>query len=235
LLLAIIASCNNSLNSSFCSEHKNIDENNKENFNNSFISENNGQQSIDNSYISQNISNLSVSYYGADQNILRQLNYTLNMSSVNNNPENFINENNSNIKYLKKRKNYNLKERYAIDENFSNFILQTNIKKDILFLIDGKENVWEIIRRGDLTAEQIKKYDKERDKDYYVKIKSLINMMGEKNNNEQNLMNIISGNNKNGNSFLNEGDNINKERSTNFLDNNLIDIEIKEPTDIIFK
>ena len=32
-----LASCNNSLNSSFCSEHKNIDENNKDNFNNSFI------------------------------------------------------------------------------------------------------------------------------------------------------------------------------------------------------
>jgi hypothetical protein len=226
-----LASCNNSLNSSFCSEHKNIDENNKDNFNNSFISENNGQQSIDNSYISQNISNLSVSYYGADQNILRHLNYTLNTSSANNNPENYVNENNSNIKYLKKRKNFNLKERYAIDENFSNFIAKTNIKKDMLFLIDGKENVWEIVRRGDLTAEQIKKYDKERDKEYFDKIKSVINLIGEKNNNEQNLMNLIAGGNKNGN-YMSELD---KDRDTNFLDNNLIDIEIKEPTDIIFK
>ena len=229
-----LASCN-SLNSSFCSEHKNMDENNKENFNNSFVSENNGQQSIDNSYISQNISNLSVSYYGADQNILRHLNYTLNTSSANNIPDNYANENNSNIKYLKKRKNFNLKERYGIDENFSNFIAKTNIKKDILFLIDGKENVWEIVRRGDLTADQIKKYDKERDKEYFSKIKSVINLIGEKNNNEQNLMNLIAGGNKSGNSYMSELDNINKERGTNFLDNNLIDIEIKEPTDIIFK
>ena len=232
-----LASCN-SLNSSFCSENKNIDKDNNNskdnnNFNNSFVSENNGQQSLDNSYISQNISNLSVSYYGADQNILRHLNYTLNTSAVNN-QENFniYGENNQNIKHLKKRKNYNLKERYLIDENFSDFIIKTNMKKDILFLIDGKENVWEIIRRGDLNAEQIKNYDKEKDKEYYNKIKSVINMIDEKNNNPQNLMNLISKNNKTG---MNVGDNIDKERVINFLDNNLIDIEIKEPTDIIFK
>ena len=74
----------NSLNSSICSENKNNDEKDKDNFNNSFTSENNGQHSIDTSYISQNISNLSVSYYGADRNILRHLNYTLNTSAANN-------------------------------------------------------------------------------------------------------------------------------------------------------
>ena len=95
--------------------------------------------------------------------------------------------------------------------------------------------MWEIVRRGDLTADQIKKYDKERDKEYFSKIKSVINLIGEKNNNEQNLMNLIAGGNKSGNSYMSELDNINKERGTNFLDNNLIDIEIKEPTDIIFK
>ena len=231
-----LVSCN-SLNSSFCSENKNIYENNKENnLNNSIISENNGQQSLDNSYISQNISNLSVSYYGADQNILRHLNYTLNTSSANNNPDNYCGyaENNLNIKNIKKRKNYNLKERYSIDENFTNFILKTNIKKDILFLIDGKENVWEIIKRGDLTAEQIKKYDIEKDKEFYNKIKSVVNIIGE-NNNKENLMNLFSGKNKNWNNYVNVGENIEKERGVNFLDNNLIDIEIKEPTDIIFK
>ena len=228
----------NSLNSSFCSENKNIyDNQNKENnLNNSMTSENNGQQSLDNSYISQNISNLSVSYYGADQNILRHLNYTLNISSVNNTPDNYAGPPGytDNLKLLKKRKNYNLKERYCIDENFTNFIFKTNVKKDILFLIDGKENVWEIIKRGDLTAEQIKKYDKEKDKEYYGKIKSIINIMGENNNKEQNIMNLISGKNKSGN-YVNIGDNIDKERGVNFLDNNLIDIEIKEPTDNIFK
>ena len=227
-----LVSCN-SLNSSFCSENKNMYENNKENnCNNSITSENNGQQSLDNSYISQNISNLSVSYYGADQNMLRHLNYTLNTSSVNNNPENLVGFSGENMPYFKnrKRKNYNLKERYAVDENLTNFILKTNIKKDILFLIDGKENVWEIIRRGDLTAEQIKKYDKEKEKEYYNKIKSVVNIIGENNNKDQNLINLISGKNKNGNNY------IDKERVINFLDNNLIDIEIKEPsTDNIFK
>lgn len=218
-----LAYCN-SLNSSICSENKNNDDNNKDNFNNSFTSENNGQHSIDNSYISQNISNLSVSYYGADRNILRHLNYTLN-TSVANNPE--YNSGSDNNK-RRKRRNYNLKERYAIDENFSTFISKTNVKKDILFLIDGKENVWEIIRRGDLTADQIKKYDKERDKEYYNKIKSVVNMAED---DEQNLVNLISGSNKN--NYVSERNNM--EKGTNILDNNLIDIEIKEPTDIIFK
>jgi hypothetical protein len=227
------ASCN-SLNSSFCSENKNLDENKENNFNNSFISENNGAQSMDNSYISQNISNLSVSYYGADQNILRHLNYALNTSSVNNNQDKY-GEHNSNINYLKKRKMYNIKERYLINEKFTNFIDKINIKKDILFLIDGKENVWEIIRRGDLSPDQIKKYGKDKNNEYFNEIKSIINMSGEKNNNEQDLINLISGNIKNINNFINIEGNIDKERGINFLDSNLIDIEIKEPTEIIFK
>ena len=189
---------------------------------------------MDNSYISQNISNLSVSYYGADQNILRHLNYALNTSSVNNNQDKY-GEHNSNINYLKKRKMYNIKERYLINEKFTNFIDKINIKKDILFLIDGKENVWEIIRRGDLSPDQIKKYGKDKNNEYFNEIKSIINMSGEKNNNEQDLINLISGNIKNINNFINIEGNIDKERGINFLDSNLIDIEIKEPTEIIFK
>ena len=203
-----LASCN-SLNSSFCS----------------------------NSYISQNLSNLSVSYYGADQNILRHLNYTLNTSSVNNPQEAFngtYGPGTLTVENSKKRKKYNLKERYFIDENFTNFMFKTNTKKDILFLIDGKENVWEIIRRADLTADQIRKYDKEKDKEYSGKIKSVINMIGDNNNKEKNIINLISGKNKSGN-IVNIGEHIDKERGVNFLDNNLIDIEIKEPTDNIFK
>ena len=227
----------NSLNSSFCSENK--DENNKESaFNNSFVSENNGQQSLDNSYISQNISNLSVSYCGPDQNILRHLNYALNTSSANN-PDmvpGYV-EGYPTTKNSKKRKKFNLNERYAIDENVSTFMIKTNIKKDMLFLIDGQENVWEIVRRGDLSAEQIKKYDKESEKESYNKIKSVVNLLEDKNNNgDNNLMNLITGKNKDGiNNYLYTKDVINKDIANNFLNNNLIDIEIKEPTDIIFK
>lgn len=83
-------------------------------------------------------------------------------------------------------------------------------------------------KEGDLTADQIKKYDKERDKEFYSKIKSVVNMAEE---DEQNLVNLISGNNKN--NYVSERNNMEKE--TNILDNNLIDIEIKDPTDIIFK
>lgn len=83
-------------------------------------------------------------------------------------------------------------------------------------------------KEGDLTADQIKKYDKERDKEFYSKIKSVVNMAED---DEQNLVNLISGNNKN--NYVSERNNMEKE--TNILDNNLIDIEIKDPTDIIFK
>ena len=102
------------------------------------------------------------------------------------------------------------------------------------FELENLELHWEIIKRGDLTAEQIKKYDIEKDKEYYNKIKSVVNIIGE-NNNKENLMNLFSGKNKNWNNYVNVGENIEKERGVNFMDNNLIDIEIKEPTDIIFK
>ena len=206
-----------SLNSSFYSERNNNEQNKNQNqnMNTSFSSENNQEKPIDNSYISQNISNLSVSYYGTDQNILRHLNYTMNTTNVNANA-NYNNENNHKIN--KKRKNYNLKERYVIDENFSNFIDKTNIKKEILFLIDGKENVWEIIKRGDLNSNQLRKYDKEKEN----KIKSVLSLI--KGDNNQNIMELISGNNKD----------IDK-KDADFFYTDLIDIEIKDPTDNIFK
>ena len=187
-----------SLNSSFNSEHKN---------NISFTSENNGQQSLDNSYMS----NISITYNGPDQNMLRQLNYNLNTSLSNNNMEN------ENKKYLKDKNNiYNLKNKYLIDENFSKFINKINIKKDILFLIDGKENVWELIKRGDLTVEQIKKHENNKEEN---KIKSIINLFQDKN---INIIDLIS--NKNEKNNLIEKENL-----------NLIDIEIKEPNDFLFK
>ena len=204
-----------SLNSSFYSERNNNEQNKNQNqnMNTSFSSENNQEKPIDNSYISQNISNLSVSYYGTDQNILRHLNYTMNTTNVNGN---YNSE--SNHKISKKRKNYNLKERYVIDENFSNFIDKTNIKKEILFLIDGKENVWEIIKRGDLSSSQLRKYGKEKEN----KIKSILSLI--KGDNNQNIMELISGNNKD----------IDK-KDADFFYTDLIDIEIKDPTDNIFK
>ena len=202
---------NNSLNSSFCSEQKN-----NENNNISFTSE----KSLENSYLS----NLSVTYNGPDPTILRQLNYNLNISQQNNNNNidllNIKNETNNNKNINKKKNNnYNLKDNYLINENFSLFINKINMKKDILFLIDGKNNVWELVKRGDLTKEQIEKYENEKEKDN--RIKSVLNLCDNKNNN---LIDKINKNENNKN-YLEKED----------IDENLLDIKIKEPTDFLFK
>ena len=192
---------NNSLNSSFCSEQRNPDNS---------ISE----KSLENSYLS----NLSVTYNGPDPSMLRQLNYNLNISQQINNIDNFNvwNENKNNLK-LKKNK-YNLRDKYLINENFSQFINEINMKKEIFFLIDGKNKVWEIIPRGDLTAEQLQKYESEKGKEN--RIKSIINICQE---NNRNIINMLINNNERRNYF---------EKEEN---ENLIDIKIKEPTDFLFK
>ena len=194
---------NNSLNSSFCSEQRNPD-------NISFTSE----KSLDNSYLS----NLSVTYNGPDQNMLRQLNYNLNIPQQNNNIDNLNiwNENRKNLKI--KRNNFNLRDKYLINENFSEFISTINMKKEILFLIDGKSRVWEIIPRGDLTPEQLQKYENEKEKEN--RIKSVINICQE---NNSNIINMLINNNERKN-YLEKEEN-----------ENLIDIKIKEPADFLFK
>ena len=194
---------NNSLNSSFCSEQRNNDI--------SFTSE----KSLENSYLS----NLSITYNGPDPNILRQLNYNLNTSQQNNNIDNLNIKHEIKKNISIKNNNYNLKSKYLINEDFSSFISKINIKKDLLFLIDGKNNVWELIKRGDLTVEQLQKYENEKEKEN--RIKSIINICQTKNKND--IMNI-----------LNNGDG-----KQNYLDKveneNLLDIKIKEPTDFLFK
>ena len=192
---------NNNLNSSLYSEQKNPDNNNI-----SFTSEKNSESSY--------LSNLSVTYNGPDPNMLRQLNYDLNISHQNNNIDNFnISNENRKVSNIKSNK-YNLKDKYLINENFTKFINQINIKKEILFLVDGKNKVWEILPRGDLTVEQIQNYEKEN------KIKSIINLGQEKNNN---LINMLISNKEN-NNYLGKDEN-----------ENLIDIKIKDPADLLFK
>ena len=195
---------NNSLNSSFCSEQRNPG-----NYNDiSFTSE----KSLDNSYLS----NLSVTYNGPDPNMLKQLNYNLN-TSQHNNIENFKLLNGNRKNSGTKKINYNLKSKYLIEENFSKFINKINMKKEILFLIDGKNNIWELLPRGDLTVEQIQKYENEKEKDN--RIKSIINLCQDKNNN---LINLLAINKEK--QILEKGEN-----------ENLIDIKIKDPTDYLFK
>ena len=202
----------NSLNSSFCSE---TNKNPNNNVNSSFSSENNHQQNSENSYISQNISNLSVSYHGTDQNIIRCLNYNMNIANLNN-KDNSVN---------KKRKKFDLKERYIINENFSNFIDGINMKKEILFLIDGKENVWEIIRRSDLNVNLIRKYGNKKPNE----IKSVLSLINKGNN--RGILGLISRSNSN-----QENDNYSSgQKDMDFFNSKLMDIEIKDPSNSIFK
>ena len=202
----------NSLNSSFCSE---TNKNPNNNMNSSFSSENNHQQNSENSYISQNISNLSVSYHGTDQNIIRCLNYNMNIANLNN-KDNSVN---------KKRKKFDLKERYIINENFSNFIDGINMKKEILFLIDGKENVWEIIRRSDLNVNLIRKYGNKKPNE----IKSVLSLINKGNN--RGILGLISRSNSN-----QENDNYSSgQKDMDFFNSKLMDIEIKDPSNSIFK
>ena len=54
---------------------------------------------------------------------------------------------------------FNLDKRYNIDvDNLTNFFTKIDENKDELFLIDGKSNVWEIIKRKDLTIDEINKF-----------------------------------------------------------------------------
>ena len=92
------------------------------------------------------------------------------------------------------------------------------MKKEILFLIDGKNRVWEIIPRGDLTPEQLQKYENEKEKEN--RIKSVINICQE---NNSNIINMLINNNERKN-YLEKEEN-----------ENLIAIKIKEPADFLFK
>ena len=54
---------------------------------------------------------------------------------------------------------FNLDKRYNIDvDNLTNFFTKIDENKEELFLIDGKSNVWEIIKRKDLTIDEINKF-----------------------------------------------------------------------------
>ena len=54
---------------------------------------------------------------------------------------------------------FNLGKKYNIDvDNLTNFFTRFDENKDELFLIDGKSNVWEIIKRKDLTIDKINNF-----------------------------------------------------------------------------
>ena len=67
-----------------------------------------------------------------------------------------MDENDKGIRY--NRDVFNLEKRYNIDvDNLTKFFTKIDENKDEVYLIDGKNNIWEIIRRKDLTVDEIKK------------------------------------------------------------------------------
>ena len=55
---------------------------------------------------------------------------------------------------------FNLNNKYDFDDNFTKFIEKTNLNDDLLLLVDGEENLWEIIKRDDLTLNQVREFTK---------------------------------------------------------------------------
>ena len=97
--------------------------------NNDNKDEDNNNKNNENSFISEQISDLSES----------------------------LDENDKGIRY--NRDVFNLEKRYNINvDNLTKFFTKIDENKDEVYLIDGKNNIWEIIKRKDLTIDEIKKY-----------------------------------------------------------------------------
>ena len=62
--------------------------------------------------------------------------------------ENYKKNNSENI--------FNIKDKYNNIDNLTNYFMKFDEKKDTLLLIDGKNNIWEIIKRNDLSIKEIK-------------------------------------------------------------------------------
>lgn len=71
----------------------------------------------------------------------------------------FISEN---IREKEKNNNDNVifkfDKNYNINENFTKFIEDSNLEDNLILFVDGKDNIWEIIKRNDLNLNQVKKF-----------------------------------------------------------------------------
>ena len=63
----------------------------------------------------------------------------------------YFEENNKKVEIFQLDRKYN-----NVNDNLTDFISFGNDRNDSIFLIDGKNNIWEIIRRSDLSQEKIK-------------------------------------------------------------------------------
>ncbi len=124
----------------------------KEKLNQSIYSSNNNN--LNNSFISNNSSII--------QNNNNNISYISGNSSLNNSiisaSSSSINSSHRNSRFYG-RKKFNIKDRFCIDDNFTEFLSSYNQYKDILFLIDNNENVWELVKRVDLNINNISNYN----------------------------------------------------------------------------
>ena len=116
----------------------------KEKLNQSIISNENSNQSSaqqsQNNSIIHSLNNVSYNY-GNNTTIMNE-------SSLNNS---II----SGISTQAVKRKFNIKDRFTLDDNLTEFLSNYNQYKNILFLIDNKGNVWELIKRIDLTMNAI--------------------------------------------------------------------------------
>jgi hypothetical protein len=148
-----------------------------------FIKENKSKNKMQNKLNQSIISNIS-KISDNSQNIIKNNsnfnnsfisnNSSLNSSFISNSLNNSIN--NSKQKNEEDKKQINLSNRYKFDFNLTNFLNSYKETKNILFLIDNNENIWEIIPRNDLNIEDLEKKN----------IKNLNSILKIKNNNNYN-------------------------------------------------
>ena len=123
----------------------------KEKLNQSIYSSNNNN--LNNSFISNNSSiihnNNNISYISGNSSLNNSI---ISASSSS------INSSHRNSRFYG-RKKFNIKDRFCIDDNFTEFLSSYNQYKDILFFIDSNENVWELVKRVDLNINNISNYN----------------------------------------------------------------------------
>ncbi len=123
----------------------------KEKLNQSIYSSNNN---LNNSFISNNS---SVIHNPTNNN--NNISYISGNSSLNNSiisaSSSSIASSHRNSHFYNGRRKFNIKDRFSIEDNFTDFLTHYNQYKNILFLIDNNDNVWELVKRIDLNINTI--------------------------------------------------------------------------------
>lgn len=103
------------------------------------------KEHLDQSMSSNRSSNSNISYV-SNKNPLNDSMSNVNSSIISNHTTNTM------------RKKINLKERFQFTDNLGDFLLGVNIKKNILLMVDTKGEIWELIKRKDLTICSVKSH-----------------------------------------------------------------------------